>query len=148
MYCIFQSWNAYVDNLISHSKDGNGCSHIDKGAIIGLDGGAAWTAEEKDKVCNNLLCPTPEEGAKIAKCFKDNEFSAFQANGVTIQGVKYQFLRQLDTMVLAKKKDCGSLTLQASKTAIVVAHCPEGGQQGFTNKAVGVIADYLESQNM
>ena len=38
--------------------------------------------------------------------------------------------------------------MQASKTAIVIAHTPEGCQQGNTNKGVGVIAEYLESLGM
>lgn len=32
--------------------------------------------------------------------------------------------------------------------AIVIAHCPEGKQQGNVNKGTGVIADYLETQNL
>lgn len=71
------------------------------------------------------------------------------SNGVRLEGLKYQFLREEDNkLVLAKKKGSGALTLQASKTAIVIAHCGEGSQQGNLNKAVGVIADYLESMNM
>lgn len=71
------------------------------------------------------------------------------AGGVHAEGKKYQFLREEDKkVVMAKKKDLGSVTMQASKTAIVIAHCPEGGQQGNTNKAVAVIAEYLESLGM
>ena len=61
----------------------------------------------------------------------------------------YQFLREVDQKVVyAKRKGMGAISFQASKTAIVIAHMPEGGQQGNTNKGVGVIADYLESMNM
>ena len=38
--------------------------------------------------------------------------------------------------------------MQASKTAIVIGHTHEGAQQGNSNKAVAVIADYLESLGM
>lgn len=70
-------------------------------------------------------------------------------NGITLEGTKYQFLREEDgKVVYAKKKGLGSITMQASKTAIVIAHCPEGGQQGNTNKGVAVIAEYLEGMNM
>ena len=70
-------------------------------------------------------------------------------SGVRAGGEKYQFLREEDgKTVFAKKKGNGAITLQASKTAIVIAHCPEGGQQGNTNKGVGVIAEYLEGMNM
>lgn len=89
------------------------------------------------------------EGPNIAKCFKSKDFTSFQANGIFIEGKKYQFLREEDSkLVLGKLKGSGAITLQASKSAIVIAHCPEGGQQGNANKGVGVIADYLESMNM
>lgn len=71
------------------------------------------------------------------------------SGGVYAEDVKYQFLREEDKkIVYAKKKGCGAITLQASKTAIVIAHCGEGSQQGNLNKAVGVIAEYLESLGM
>ncbi len=70
-------------------------------------------------------------------------------NGIKAVALKYQFLREEDKkIVYGKKKGEGALTMQCSKTAIVIAHCPEGSQQGNTNKAVGVIADYLESLGM
>ena len=85
----------------------------------------------------------------IAKAFKSKDFTTFQASGIYVEGIKYQFLREEDgKIVFGKKKDHGAITMQASKTAIVLAHMPEGGQQGCTNKGVGVIADYLESLGM
>ena len=90
-----------------------------------------------------------QEGPNIAKCFKSKDFTLFQSSGVFAEGVKYNFLRQEDgKVVYAKKKDCGAITLQASKSAIVIAHMPEGGQQGNVNKGVAVIAEYLESLGM
>lgn len=92
---------------------------------------------------------TPTEAAGVARCFKSKDFTTFMTSGVRVEEVKYQFLREEDgKLVLAKKKGSGALSMQCSKTAIVIAHCPEGGQQGNTNKGVGVIADYLESMNM
>lgn len=89
------------------------------------------------------------EGANIAKCFKSKDFTAFQAGGIFAEGVKYQFLREEDgKLVLAKKKDQGAISMQASKTAIVIAHTSEGSQHGNSNKGVAVIADYLESLGM
>ena len=71
------------------------------------------------------------------------------AGGIFAEGVKYQFLRvEEDKLVLGKKKDHGAISIQSSKTALVIAHCPEGGQQGNTNKGVAVIAEYLESLGM
>lgn len=97
--------------------------------------------------------PSPQlqgqEGANIAKCYKSKDFSPFMAGGIHAEGVKYQFLRvEEDKLVLGKKKDCGAITMQASKTAIVIAHCAEGCQQGNVNKGVAVIAEYLESLGM
>ena len=98
-----------------------------------------------------LKCPQlkDSEGANIGRCFKSKDFTQFMTSGVWAEGIKFQFLREEDKKVVyAKKKGMGAITLQASKTAIVIAHCPEGGQQGNCNKGVGVIADYLESMNM
>jgi len=139
------SWDSYIDNLLQQCKDQTGNSHCDKGCIIGLDGGAPWTSATHAAG----LPIQADEGAVIARCFKSKDFSVFMQNGVRVNGEKYQFLRvEDDKAVLCKKKGMGALTLQASKTAIVIGHCPEGGQQGNTNKGVAVIADYLESVNM
>ncbi|XP_003383648.1 PREDICTED: profilin-like [Amphimedon queenslandica] len=139
------SWDSYLDNLIGHSKDASGAAHVDKCCIIGLDGGAGWTTAGHA----NALKGSPTEFANIARAFKSKDFSVFQANGVRVEETKYQFLREEDgKTVYAKKKEHGALTMQASKTAIVIGHCPEGGQQGNTNKAVAVIAEYLESLGM
>ena len=90
-----------------------------------------------------------QEGPNIAKCFKSKDFTAFQASGIHAEGTKYQFLREEDKkLVLGKRKDQGAITMQASKTAIVIAHTAEGCQQGNSNKGVAVIADYLESLGM
>ena len=90
-----------------------------------------------------------QESVNIGKAFKSKDFTPFMASGVWADGQKYNFLREEDgKVVYAKKKEKGSVTLQASKTAVVIGHCPEGGQQGNLNKGVGVIADYLEQLNM
>ncbi|XP_046854537.1 profilin-like [Xenia sp. Carnegie-2017] len=139
------SWDSYIDNLIAQTKDASGTAHADKACIIGLDGGAAWTTAGHA----NALKLQGSEGANIAKAFKAKDFTSFQAGGVWAEGVKYQFLREEDgKLVAAKKKDQGALTLQASKTAIVIGHTAEGCQQGNTNKGVAVIAEYLESLGM
>jgi profilin len=139
------SWDSYIDNLVSQTKDSNGVAHSDKACIIGLDGGAPWTT-------NGHAMALPLQGNEaqtIASAFKSKDFSTFMTQGLHIGGVKYQFLRGDEgKMVLAKKKDHGAITAQSSKTAIVIAHCPEGGQQGNTNKGVAVIAEYLESLGM
>ena len=89
------------------------------------------------------------EAINIARCFKSKDFTLFMSSGVSAEGTGYQFLRVLDDkLVLAKRKESGALCIQATMTAVVIGHCPEGGQQGNTNKAVGIIGDYLESLNM
>ena len=139
------SWDSYLDNLVAQSKDATGATHIDRCCIIGMDGGAKWTSDGHPQA----LKIDPTEGANIAKCFKAKDFSVLQASGIKAEGTKYQFLREEDGKVLyGKKKGAGAITVQASKTALVVAHCPEGGQQGSTNKGVAVIAEYLESLGM
>lgn len=138
------SWDSYIDNMIAQSKDASGTEHMDKACIIGLDGGAPWTTAAHPKA----LKLSSQEAQDIARCFKSKDFSGFMTNGVRAEGTKYQFLRQEDSLVLAKRKDCGALTLQVSKTAIVIGHTAEGAQQGNSNKGVNVIATYLESMGM
>lgn len=137
-----QSWDGYIDNLIAQTKDASGHAHADKACIIGLDGGAMWTTDSHE----NALVLTASEATTIAAAFKSKDFSTFVDDGINIAGVGYQFLREEDDKVVyGKKAGEGSVTLQASKTAIVIAHAPEGAQQGNMNKGVSVIAEYLES---
>ncbi|XP_029186222.2 profilin-like [Acropora millepora] len=139
------SWDSYIDNLVAQTKDASGTPHCDRACIIGLDGGAPWTTAAHA----NAIQMQGTEGANIARCFKNKDFSTFQAGGVFVEGIKYNFLREEDgKLVFAKKKEHGALTLQASKTAIVIGHTAEGSQQGNVNKGVAVIADYLESLGM
>ena len=89
------------------------------------------------------------EAANIARCFKSKDFTLFMINGIMAEGTTHTFLREDDGKVaLGKRRGMGAITMQSSKTAIVIAHTREGGQQGNTNKGVGVIADYLEEMNM
>ena len=139
------SWDGYIDTLIGQSVDGSGTAHCDSACIIGLDGGARWTSDGHAKG----MKLTPQEGAAIAACFKARDFSAFMQNGIRCENNKYQFLREEESkIVLAKKKELGALTLQSTKTAIIIGHTAEGSQQGNVNKAVGYIADYLENSGM
>lgn len=132
------SWDSYIDNLLGHTA-----GHADKACIIGKDG-SMWTTNKEA----NALKITAAEAATIGNAFRIMDFSSFQASGVLLEGVKYQFLRGEENIVLGKKKDLGAITLQSSKTAVVIGHTKEGGSQGNTNKGVSVIADYLESLGM
>jgi profilin len=137
-------WDSYLASLVEQSKDSTGKKHTGKAAIISLDGGALWYSLSSP----NALQLTPAEAQKIAATMKSGDFTSFQANGIWVEGVKYQFLREDGKVAFAKKKDHGALTFQKSKSAVVIGHTSEGAQQGNTNKAVGVIADYLESVGM
>ena len=138
------SWDSYIDNLIAQTKDSSGNIHCDRACIIGMDG-SLWTTDSHA----NALKLQGYEGVNIAKSFKNKDFTSFIASGVYVENKRYTFLRELDgKTVFAKKKEYGSVSLQASKTAVVIGHCPEGSQQGNLNKGVAVIAEYLESLNM
>jgi len=131
------SWDGYVDNLLQR-----GAGNIDRASIIGLNGGGKWTNHKQE------VKLTPEEAAKIAQAFTAKDFSSFQANGIFIEGQKYQFLSQQEgKTVYAKKKDSGSITMQSSKQAIVIGHTGEGKAQGTASVAVSAIAEYLEGLN-
>lgn len=133
------SWDSYIDNLLGHTA-----GHADKAAIVGMDG-SKWTSD----VHANALKLSANEAAAIGKAMQSGEFGNFQASGVYVEGVKYQYLRHEEgKVVLAKKKDMGAITMQKSKTSVVIGHTIEGKQQGSTNKGVAVIAEYLESLNM
>ncbi|KAK3105556.1 hypothetical protein FSP39_000364, partial [Pinctada imbricata] len=139
------SWNSYIDNLIAQSKDVAGNPHCDKAIIIGLDGGAPWTTNDHD----HALKLHTSERENIARAFKSKNFTSFKSNGISIEGVLYQFIREeKGKIVMVKKKEHGSVTLQATKTAVVIAHCPERRQQGQLNIGVGVVANYIESLGM
>lgn len=132
------SWDSYIDNLIGH-----GAGHTDAACIIGMDG-SKWTTDSHGQA----IKITAQEAATIGRVYTSGDASVFQTSGLHIGGIRYQFLRKDENVVLAKKKDNGAITMQSSKTAIVIGHTKEGGSQGNTNKAVGVIAEYLESLGM
>jgi len=135
------SWDSYI---IAQTKGTDGQVHCDRACIIGLDGGAPWTTLGHP----NALKLQGSEGPNIAKCFRSQDFTPFMSNSVYAEGQMYMFLREYDNIVYVKRKGQGALTLQAFKTAIIIARCPEGGQQGNTNKGVNVIAEYLTSLDM
>jgi len=134
------SWNSYLDNMAGQCQ-----ANMDTGAIIGHNG-ASWT----DSSSPRHLAITDSESKTIGQAMSSKQFEVFQTSGVKIAGVKYQFLRDADDgkIVLAKKKGEGAITMQSTKTAVVIAHVEEGKQQGAVNKGVAVIAEYLESLNM
>ena len=45
IFSLKMSWDSYLDNLVSQTKDASGTAHADRACIIGLDGGAKWTTD-------------------------------------------------------------------------------------------------------
>jgi len=132
------SWDGYLDNLAGHCAGA-----MDTGAIIGFDG-SKWTTDGHAR----SLKITPAEAKTIGAAMQSQDFTSFQSSGIHIGGIKYQFLRGEETLALGKRKDHGAITMQASKSAIVIGHMIEGKAQGDVNKGVAVIAEYLESLGM
>ena len=133
---------SFSDSEVDHLLELGG-GHTDKGAIIGLDG-SKWTTDG----ANINLKVSPAEAVVIGRAFESGDFTTLQSGGLKLEGLQYQFLRGDDDVVLAKKKDHGAITMQKTKKAIVIGHTKEGGSQGNTNKAVAIIAEYLESLGM
>jgi len=134
------SWDAYIDSIIANS--GGNC---DKAAIIGKDG-SIWTSSSHA----NHLKVTASEAASIATGINpEDELTQFRRDGITIDGVKYQFLRKDDNAFHGKKLGVGSITMHVTNIAIVIGHTPEGKQgfKGETDKGVGHVADYLMLYN-
>lgn len=137
------SWDSYIDNIQLQSKGADDVIHCDRAAIIGLDG-ALWTTSDHAS-CMKML---NGETLTIVNGMKQGEKINFQSAGIYAEGVKYQFLRDEDGMVLGKKKDNGAITLGIAKSCIVIGHTTEGGSQGNVNKAVATVTSYLESVGM
>ena len=142
-YFLKMSWDSYIDSLIAQTEDVAGAVHCDKACIIGLDNGDSWTTQAHP----NALKLQTQEGQAIARCFRTKDYTFFKTTGVYVEGTYYIFIRQDDNVVYARTGG-EAVTLQATKTAVIIARCPVGSQQGFTNKGVYAIAQYLESQNM
>ena len=137
------SWDSYIDNLIAQTRDTNGVAHCDKACIIGMNG-SIWTTLGHP----NAVKLQGSESLNIARCFKTKDFTPFMANMVRLEGQNYTFIKEEDGKIVYARYYKSGYTLQASKTAIVIGHCPEGCQHGNLNKGVAVIAEYLESLGM
>jgi profilin len=87
-----------------------------------------------------------QEGVNIANSFKNKDFSAFMTGGMSVEGYYYIFLREDGNVVYARSHGC--VTAHASKTAIIIAHCPTDCQHGIMNNAVAKLVEHLESHDM
>jgi len=137
------NWDDYINRLIASTRDAKGVAHCDKVCIIGLDG-SFWTTTNHP----NAIKLSRNEARTIAECFKAKDFTPYMGSMVYIENRShvYTFLKEDEGKILyARGGGCGSYTLQASKTAVVIGHCQENWQQGNLNKGVYVIASHLES---
>ena len=85
------------------------------------------------------------ECTNISRNIRAGELGHNLYNGIFLAGEKYQYLR-FDTetqTVLGKRIGNGAVTIQPSKSAIVIGHCPESGQHGLCNNAVSKIVEHL-----
>ena len=133
------SWDAYVDTLVGYCL-----GHADKGAIIGQDG-SGWTGQTAD----NCMKVSQAEAATISGAMNQNgcDFGGFQAAGIFVEGIKYQFLRSVDNEVaIGKKKDHGTVILQITKSAILITHCAEGKTVGICTVGSAKLSEYMVDQ--
>ena len=134
------SWDSYIENLIAQSRDTSGNPHVDKVCIIGLDTGAKWTTDSHARAFKIH----PREAQTIASVFMKKDFSPFIDIGVSLDETNYKFIKEEDQRIVYARYDRSGVTMQCTKTAVVIAHTPEGCQQGCTNIAVNRVASWLE----
>ena len=129
------SWNGYIDTVIGYCA-----GSCDKVCLVGTDGSVYTSSENASH-----LPISASEASTIARCITSGDFSPLQAGGVVVAGVKYQFLRGEENLILGKKKDNGAITVLATKSLVIIAHTIEGKAQGTTNSGAGRIQEYFES---
>ncbi|KAF9432709.1 profilin, required for normal timing of actin polymerization in response to thermal stress [Entomortierella beljakovae] len=124
------SWQAYVDsNLV-------GSGHLAKAAIFGLDG-SNWASTPGFNI-------TSAEAQELSKAFLDTTEVA--ANGLSLEGVKFVFLRAGDNNILARKGATGVCCAKTNQ-AMLIGYYNETMQAGEANIVVQGLADYLIGLN-
>ena len=84
------SWDSYIDNLITQTRDANGIAHCDKACIIGLDDGGCWTSTNHP----NAVKLQGIEAPNIAWCFKTKDFTLFMTSMVRVEGTGHTFIKE------------------------------------------------------
>lgn len=137
------SWDGYIDSIVDGSQ-----GSITEATIIGLNG-AMWTPDSsKPKILNISAAEALAIGTEMAKK-NETVGNKFAASGITVAGERYMFLRDImndGRIITAKKKGLGSLTMQSTNQAILIAFTPEAQSHGMGNASAQVdkIAKYLE----
>jgi len=130
------AWNQYVDTLKSYYPN-----NIAACGIFGHNG-STWAQEGMDGAQTNYT-----ELVTLHGLFSD-QTPAF-ANGITLNGEKFAFLRVEGDQLLGKGKSEAKAPLCVHKTnqALVIAVGTQTAQAGQLNMAVGRLGEYLSSQN-
>ncbi|XP_067940697.1 profilin-like [Watersipora subatra] len=131
------SWEAYVDNLCGNDA-------ITKATLIGLNG-AIWTPKTKDAV----LEVTAPEAMFIGSTMTSRNVLPFQTSGITIGGVKYMFLKDIDgdgKVITGKARSVGNIILYSTTSAVIIAFIPEEKADAARSATTAVekIGKYLE----
>ncbi|CAH1773773.1 unnamed protein product [Owenia fusiformis] len=137
------TWNAWIDSLISNSRNLKGEPQIDKACIIGLRDGGLWHRADHP----NALILKEEEANKIARVFRGKEIAPFVNDGIPIAGHDYVYFDGDDVVdVVAKGRNASEdgIYLYTSKTAIVIGHCPSMNDQTLADKTISDIAQKLK----
>jgi len=133
-------WDHQLDIIREDSKDSTGAVNAHKISILNIEDGEVLTSTDQD----NTFKISQEEAIIIADAFKSKDFSTFENDGITIEEINYTFRNNVDgKIVLARKKDLGTLTIQATTTKIILGLTRDGYQQSGTNLALKNIARYF-----
>lgn len=124
------SWDAYVQNLCASG-------HVDKAAILGLDGGGTWAASAG-------LTVSVQEAKQLIYYLANTSSAA--AEGIVVGGRKYMFL-QGDQKQLQGKKGPSGVSIARSQKCLIIGVYKKGQQPGNCRKAVENMCDYLSSNN-
>ena len=132
------SWNAYIDMLIANAE-----GNCDKGCIFSFEDGGMWTSHLKH------LHITPAETKGIIEKWMGVDPKAmvdyYGVNGIIIGGVHYRFSRADDGFLHFNDSEKGKIVMQRTKTAVIVAHTPQGGNPHKTFQAAVDVGEYLEN---
>lgn len=133
-------WDHQLDIIREDSKDSTGAINAHKISILNLEDGKVLTSANQD----NTFKISQDEAEIITDAFKTKDFTTFEENGITIEEITYKFRNCVDDkIVLAKKQDLGTLTIQATNTKIILGLTRDGYQQSGTNLALKNIARYF-----
>ncbi len=134
-------WDYQLDIIREDSKDSTGAINAHKISIVSLNDGEILTSIDQ----NHTFKISQEEANIISNVFKIKDFDTFIKDGINIENINYKFINSPnDEMVFGKKEDLGTLTIQKTKTKIIIGFTQDGYQQSGTNKALKNIARYFE----